>query len=330
MDIRPHYPLVSIVIPAYNAAKFIGETIESALHQTYNNLEVIVVDDGSEDDTCSEVIKNAGQVRLVRQKNAGPSAARNRGIREARGEYVALLDADDLWLPEKTTLQMKCLERYPEAGLVFSDMIEFHDDKRESPTQFSMNGLNEAFFGHQELVPNPFYKLMQVNFISTPSVLLRKSVFEQTGGFDEAYRFSEDFLLWLRFAKISPLVRVDKPLVLRRRHEGNLTNSRLQYLMARPNILLKIRNEHADFLASEGIPTRAKLAIAYMELGKFLLASGEESRGRREMAKGFMTYPSVRRLCWLIGAFTGLGAHWAKNIRKRSLTGESSGHRDKP
>lgn len=306
------YPPISAVIPTYNVAQYVGEAIESVLHQTHGPIEVIVVDDGSEDDTCRILGKFGDRVQLLTQKNAGPSAARNRGIRKARGEYIALLDADDLWLPEKTALQLECVKRYPDVGLVFCDMIEFQGNKREESTQFQSNGFDNTFFGHSELVLDPFRKLLKANFISTPSVLMSRSLFEQTGGFDEDLRFSEDLLLWLRIARISSIARVSMPLVLRRRHEGNITNSRHRFLAALPSVLQKVQQEHAEYMEREGISIREKLATAHMEFGKFLLALGEASKGRHEVIRGFMTYPSARRLGWVLSAFTRLGARWAK------------------
>ena len=124
--------LVSVIIPAFNAAEYIRQTLHSVLAQTYQSLEVIVVDDGSEDDTdaiVEEFVKKDARVQLVKQCNAGVGAARNTGIRMARGEYIAPLDADDIWFPEKLEKQVACMERYgEETGLVYCWSIRVDKD----------------------------------------------------------------------------------------------------------------------------------------------------------------------------------------------------------
>src|SRR5262245_27222824 len=117
--------LVSVVIPSYNRAYCIAKTIDSVLAQTHRNVEVIVADDGSKDDTRSVIERTYGhdaRVRYVQQTNQGVSAARNCGLREARGEYIALLDSDDVWLPWKLEAQLRCLDALPKAGMVWTDM----------------------------------------------------------------------------------------------------------------------------------------------------------------------------------------------------------------
>ena len=120
-------PRVSVLIPAFNCAPYIGEAIESVLGQTYKDVEVVIVDDGSTDDTWKVVARYRGLVTAIRQDRRGVSAARNEALRRARGEFIALLDADDVYLPEKLELQVQALDRYPEAGLVFTDLVEFTD-----------------------------------------------------------------------------------------------------------------------------------------------------------------------------------------------------------
>src|SRR5579864_8740685 len=114
-------PQVSVVIPAYNAARFLGDAIQSVLNQTYSNFEVVVVNDGSTDDTESVVRSFGDRLFYVKQANKGVSAARNEGIKRARGQYVAFLDSDDVWLPTKLAEQIPFLEQNPEVGLVYSD-----------------------------------------------------------------------------------------------------------------------------------------------------------------------------------------------------------------
>jgi glycosyltransferase involved in cell wall biosynthesis len=118
---------VSVVIPAFNSAKYIGEAIQSVLEQTLVSFEVLVVDDGSTDDTA-EVVQRY-PVQYFRQENAGPSAARNTGMTKAKGEFVAFLDSDDLWLPQKLAVQLEAFKRHPDAGFSFSTVWNFYAGK---------------------------------------------------------------------------------------------------------------------------------------------------------------------------------------------------------
>jgi glycosyltransferase involved in cell wall biosynthesis len=119
---------VSVVIPSYNSAHHISETLESVFSQSYRPHEIIVVDDGSTDDTRAVLEKYSDRIIYVYQKNAGEPAARNTGIRRASGEFIAFLDADDLWLPNKLTLQMDYFEKHPEVDLVYTDMKQFNEN----------------------------------------------------------------------------------------------------------------------------------------------------------------------------------------------------------
>jgi len=121
-------PRVSVVIPTFNRARLVGLTIDSVLAQSYRDMEIIVVDDGSTDDTPQVLAKYGDRIRAIRQPNGGMNAARNAGIAQARGEYLALLDSDDLWLPFKTALQVELLDRFPQTGFVFSEFFILRDD----------------------------------------------------------------------------------------------------------------------------------------------------------------------------------------------------------
>lgn len=222
------HPLVSVVIPAFNAAKFIVETIESVLKQTYQPIEIILVDDGSYDSTVSLVEENFGdRVRLVSQKNAGPSAARNRGICESSGKYIAFLDADDIWLPKKIEKQVAVMEKHPELGLICGDMIDFDSNGRETKSHFEKNGFDEIFFGDGLYIVNAFFKLFNKNFISTPTVILRRSILDMRDLFPLEFRFSEDHIFWLDLAKKNSFAYQIDVDTFRRKHENNLTNNTL-------------------------------------------------------------------------------------------------------
>jgi glycosyltransferase involved in cell wall biosynthesis len=206
-------PLVSVVIPTHNYARFIPEAIESALAQDYAPLEIIVVDNGSTDETRAaiEPFRERG-ISYVYQEDAGPSGGRNTGIELARGELVAFLDADDAWLPGKTSAQVAHLIAHPELGLVGSGAFEC--DATNQPT-----GIRKAPPIEAEMA---FEQLLVRNFLVTTGVIVRKRCHEVVGGFKDM-SFGEDWDLWLRIARRYPIGFVQEPLFKRRGHPSALS-----------------------------------------------------------------------------------------------------------
>ena len=194
---------VSVVIPTYNLAQFLPDAIASVREQNWPDLEIIVVDDGSTDDTPGvlERLAREGQLRCFRQENAGASAARNRGIKEARKEWVAFLDADDLWMPGKLAAQFEALERKPSAAFSFGDQrLRFKDGSEvDQPSRAT-----DAPLLLQMLVGNIF---------ATPAVIARRDCFDAVGLFDTRLRTGEDWDMWMRLAAHYESARVAKPLV---------------------------------------------------------------------------------------------------------------------
>lgn len=197
-------PTVSVVIPTYNAAALLPEAVASVRAQQWPGLEIIVVDDGSTDNT--ESVLNAlvgdGDLRWLRQENAGAAAARNRGIAEAKGEWIALLDADDIWLPEKLAIQFAELQKHPEAAFGFSDVqvrLE-NGEERNLPTPTSSQPL--------------LYQLLNGNLFATPTVVVRRDCLLAVGAFDPDLRTGEDWDLWLRLSTRYSSAAVCRSLVL--------------------------------------------------------------------------------------------------------------------
>ena len=198
-------PKVSIVIPAYNAMKYLPETVATVFQQTYEDYEVIIVNDGSTDDVAAWVTElNHPKVKLISQENQGLSGARNTGIIHAQGDYVALLDADDLWHPTKLEKQVKCLDQFPEAGLVYT-WTALMDESGQ---------LTGRFFGAKD-EGKVWKKLIEFNVVGCGSVpLIRRTCFEKVGLFDRNLRsFVEDWDLWLRMAPYFDFKVVNEPLV---------------------------------------------------------------------------------------------------------------------
>lgn len=190
--------MISIVIPLYNKASHIARTLESVFSQTYTDYEIVVVDDGSTDGSADIVAEISDpRIRLVRQPNAGVSAARNLGIREARGEFVALLDADDLWNPDYLATQISLTEKYPDCD-VFAVGYEFCDEHGHiTPTIIR----NLPFTGRDGILSNYFHVASTSHPpICSITIMARKSAFEAIGGFPEGVTSGEDLLTWARLA----------------------------------------------------------------------------------------------------------------------------------
>jgi glycosyltransferase involved in cell wall biosynthesis len=183
--------LVSVIIPSYNMAHYLPEAVRSALAQSYGNLEIQIIDDGSTDDTPTVVRQWEGnpRVRVHRQANGGLSHARNQGIALTRGRFIALLDADDTWIPEKLSLQMPLFLRRPEVGVVYSGYQRIDERGEElstEPTRMHRGWVSGA--------------LLIENFVPASSAVVRRECFERYGGFDVTLRTGEDYDMWLRLS----------------------------------------------------------------------------------------------------------------------------------
>ncbi|MBC7883027.1 MAG: glycosyltransferase [Anaerolineae bacterium] len=201
-------PQVSVIIPAYNALKYLPETINSVLAQSFVDYEIIVVDDESTDGTAEWLRSRAsGYLHFYEQKNQGAAAARNTAIRHARGKYIAFLDADDLWEPTMLEQQVACLEEHPEAGLVYTWMRVI--DENGKPTGNLCRPKDEGFIWEQ---------LVRTNNIYPSATMVRRGCFDTVGLFDPELPNVEDWDMWLRIANRYPVVVLREPLMLYRRH----------------------------------------------------------------------------------------------------------------
>lgn len=201
--------LVSCIVPVFNGERYLGEALHSLLAQTYTSVEIIVVDDGSTDRT-PQILKNFGkQIRSLRQDNGGPAAARNSGVGIAQGDFIAFLDADDLWHPEKLTRQLSCLEARPGIDLCVSHMQNFW-----SP-QFKTQA--EHFRNHPLAKPMPGYFSLQ-------TLCIRRNVFDAIGLFNTELRLCEDVQWFLRAIERGEVILVVQDiLTYRRLHESNIS-----------------------------------------------------------------------------------------------------------
>ncbi len=210
-------PKVSIVIPAYNAMKYLPETVASVMNQTYQDFEIVLVNDGSSDQIQSWAAdQKIPQLRLISQENRGLSGARNTGVRNAQGEYIAILDADDLWEPTKLQKQVQALDDAPDVGIVYT-WTALVDENGELTGRY--------YKRHEE--GDVWNTLVEFNLVGCGSVpLIRKSCFEVAGDFDENLRsFVEDWDLWLRMARLYRFKVVKEPLVFYRQRPDSASKN---------------------------------------------------------------------------------------------------------
>lgn len=220
---------VSVIIPSYNSARYIQEAIDSVLRQTYSSVEVIVIDDGSFDTThilLKEYI-NDKKIVYILKENGGPASARNVGIRQATGEFITFLDADDIWEADKLDKQMPLFDDQ-EVGLVYSDMILFGGRVKNAVHSEGTKG----FFRGSVLK-----QLIENNFISTSSVIVRRSIFDSIGYFNEQRNLIaiEDYDMWLRIAPFYIMEYISEPLVRYRLHDGQISSTK--YLSVVRNLI---------------------------------------------------------------------------------------------
>src|SRR4051812_10194306 len=208
-------PEISIVVPAYNAARTVGATVESVLAQTFTNFELIVVDDGSEDETA-QVVEARDDLRLtcLRTENGGVSVARNRGIERAAGRYVAFLDADDMWAPAKLERQHAAMSERPEVGLCFT--ATQYVDEQLRPTLLQRAVQRDDW---------PAALILEGNIVAgtVSSAMVRADVLAHAGGFDPRLSLCADWDMWLRLSLLTRFFGIDEPLVRYRSVAGTMS-----------------------------------------------------------------------------------------------------------
>lgn len=235
----PHAGLISVVMPCFNAEHFLRQALDSVLDQSYANLELIVVDDGSEDSSRAILRSYGDRIRVIAQQNRGPYPARNRGVAASRGEYIAFLDADDYWSADCLAELHSALEG-SEAALAYCGWqnVGLAGGRGEPyiPPDYEAGGKLEAFL--RSAAPWPIH-----------AALLRRSVWDEVGGFDETLGTCMDYDLWLRVAVSRPIRRVEKVMAFYRHHErGQITST--QWRQARNTWLVKKKflREHPEAL----------------------------------------------------------------------------------
>jgi len=307
--------LVSVLIPTFNRARLVGSAIESALAQDYQAIEVLVIDDGSSDGTFSmmtDVYKGNPKVRILAKANGGVSSARNMGLREARGEFIAFLDADDSWLPGKLALQLECLRRFPEAGMVWTDMAavdgeghtlherylrKMYSAYKYYPTTRDLfaKGLREARIGAVDAFCGDIFSPMVLgNLVHTSTVLLRRDRAQKVGHFNEAFRTGEDYPFHLRTCLEGPVAYADAVTIRYTAGLSDALTSPEKLIQISLNFLRTLEQTLASQRDRIDLPPaviREALADAYAWAGQEHLDAGLVDEARSFFTKSIRTNP---------------------------------------
>jgi hypothetical protein len=285
--------LVSVIMPCFNHGHFVVEAVASVLGQTMADLELIIVDDASTDDSVAVIQKLAqkdGRIKLiVHQKNCGPSRSRNDGIKAATGEYVAFCDADDRWKPEKLARQLELLNRHPDCDIAYCQSEIIDDTGRPTGGLFT-----DEFPLPQCPSGDLFEALCAKNFINTQVVLARRPALAGEQLFHERLRVVEDWWLWIRLARKHRFIYEPAPLAYYRQHSQRTgVTHKPRYFRSRCKVGILALRTYPD------MPSNLQ-AEFYLSIGRQLCSLGKQRWGRRFMIKGI--------LCG-----------WAGRIRLRSL-----------
>ncbi len=290
-------PRVSVIIPSYNCAPYIRETIDSVLSQSFSDLELLVVDDASTDETCQIVESYGAAVRLIRHAtNVQVCASRNHGLREARGQYVCFMDHDDYWFPDKLDSQVRLLEQHPEAGVVFSEFtLWFPDGNGQFPAPHTFRSALGAGDGTDPDYSGWIYHQFLLDcWMLTSTALFRRDVFDRCGVFDESLPYSEDWDLWLRMAREYPFLKMTRSTTLYRQHPGQ-GNRRVREVDYRTR-LLAAAERRWGLASPDGrfVPRQvflSQLARYHAAYGRHRLQAGHRGPAIRSFARAWATDP---------------------------------------
>ena len=264
------YPVVSIIVPTYNRWPLVGEAVESVLAQTYQAWELIIVDDGSDDDTAERLAQYGSAIRRVSQQRKGVAAARNYGVGIASGRYVAFLDSDDLWMPKKLEIQAAFMEQHSKVQICQTEEIWLRRGLRVNPKN-----------KHAKPSGDIFRRSLHLCLVSPSAVMMTRDLFDQAGGFDETFPVCEDYDLWLRIAvnHVIPLIPV--PLVVKRGgHCDQLSHS--VWGMDRYRVQ-SLRNLLSSGLSGE----KREWAIEALKDKISVLSQGARKRGKEHEASAY-------------------------------------------
>ena len=257
-------PSVSVIIPTFNRASWIAGAIDSVLEQTFKNFELLVIDDGSADNTTEIVASYEDQLKYFYQPNKGPSAARNSGIKKAEADLVTFLDSDDRWHKEKLETQVDLMAQNPNVKICYTDEIWIRNNKRVNPKKI-----------HQKYSGWIYQQCLPLCIISPSSVMIHREVFEKVGLFDENLLVCEDYDLWLRISQQYPITFIDKSLIIKNGGHADQLSHRLMGMDR-----FRVRAMEKMLQNSSLSPSDRKATIEMLQKKCTILANGCFKRGK--------------------------------------------------
>jgi len=292
-------PFISVIVPTFNRVELLKQTLASVRNQTFRDFEIIVVDDGSSDGTF-EWLASQDDVHVVRQENSGIATSRNNGAALARGTWLAFLDHDDLWAPDKLRVQADFVRINPDVALVAARHVRLGKSYRTARRPTWIRG---------DLLVKEFSE----SFIHTSSVMIRHDVFEKIGGFPPRYRFADEFDVWLKIARDYPIAYVGQPLVFIRYYESNTSHNRLG-----------VRSDTYDILMSNYDPARIPRRIFLKTMSDHDISFGRAHLAAGDL-RGALTWfrSSLKRTPWRLRCWR----YYLRYVIKKALTREAANDR---
>ena len=271
---------VAVIIPCYNAAPYLARALDSVFAQTYRDYCVYVIDDGSSDDTAAVLRSYAGHIISVQQEHSGQAAARNHGIRLSDSPYIAFLDADDEWLPEKLERQLKMLHTASRTGMVYSDCFT-SGDGRFAGSYFARIGTPPS--------GRVFEQFLKTCGVFTPTVIVRRECLLDVGLFDETFPVGEDYNLWLRIAARWEVDVIPEVLAIRHVTSGSLSRTTSRELAANNVVTVfeKLLDTCPKLTPHERRALKVAIGWRYYFYGSYLQAQGERKRSRPQFLKSW-------------------------------------------
>lgn len=289
-------PRVSVVIPCFNAERFIAATLRSVYAQTGTALEVIVVDDGSTDGSAALVQREFPQLRLIRRANGGVAAARNAGIAAATGDWVAFCDADDIWLPGKLQAQFDAISAAPGCRMSYTAWFIWHSAEPEPTPALLADLANRAAEPRWRGATGWLYpELLLDCVVWTSTVLMQRSLLEEIGPFDTTLRIGEDYDLWLRASRVTRIERVARPLALYRQHPASITRAAPSDNY-RGRVVQRALDQWGltgpDGRQADAAAVRRELAASWSQFAYVQLEAGARSAARSSVREALRVKPA--------------------------------------
>jgi len=276
---------ISVIIPTFNRKDTLKDAIKSVFAQTLLPDEVIIVDCGSKDGTREAVYDYNEPIKFLETKISGASAQRNVGIFSAKGSYIAFLDDDDIWHPEKLKIQMGFLEQHPEISMISAGNIRIGCDIKIDRPKW--------------ICGNLYKKLFMESFVHTSTVIVRKNLFNEIGGFNENYKRAEDYDLWLRISRYFHLAHTKMPLTWIKKSKNRLSNNKIDLRYS----AIKVIKENYDPEKITQRKLNKRISGIEISLGRRYIKAGNKEEGKKQFSSAIKRYPySIRPYRYLLSA----------------------------